>query len=110
MYAHPVNVDCLRPSSECRSPTPIRGEGGSPGSIGTVQGATRDFYEADAVLNHKLVGSSCHMHYLVHWRGYSSSEDTWEPAEHLQGCVLLTEYEQARSRREAARLRRRGQR
>ena len=40
----------------------------------------------------------------------SSSEDSWEPAENLRGFMLLAEYEQARSRREAARLRRRGQR
>ena len=67
-------------------------------------------YEAEAVLNHKLLGQSRRVHYLVHWRGYPSSEDTWEPAEHLRGCVLLTDYEQTRSRREAARRRHRGQR
>ena len=67
-------------------------------------------YTAEAVLNHKLIGLSSRVHYLVHWQGYQSSEDTWEPAEHLRGCVLLTEYEQARLRREAARSRRRGQR
>ena len=100
-YAHPVNVHRLRPYvARAEAPAPSE----------PIQGAARNIYEAEAVLNHKLVGSSHHMHYFVHWRGYPSSEDTWEPAEHLQGCVLLTKYEQARSRREAARLRRRGQR
>ena len=56
------------------------------------------------------MGQSRSVHYLVHWRGYQSSEDTKEQAEHLRGCVLLAEYDQARSRREAARRRRRGQR
>ena len=88
---------------------PIHGKGGSPGSLGLIQGAERNIYKAEAVLNHQLVGSSSHMHYLVHWRGYLSSEDTWEQSEHLQGCVLLTKYEQARSRWEAAHLSHLGQ-
>ena len=96
-----VNVDCLRPYVV---------QTGALAQQGPIQGAAHDVYEAEAVLNHKQVGPSRRVHYLVHWRGYPSSEDSWAPAENLRGCVLLAEYEQARSRREAARLRRRGQR
>ena len=96
-----VNVDSLRPYVV---------QEGAQAQPGQIPGAAHDVYEAEAVLNHKLIGPSRRVHYLVHWRGYPSSEDTWEPAEHLRGCVLLTEYEQARSRQEAARSRRRGQR
>ena len=96
-----VNVDRLRPYV-------VRA--GAPAQPGPIPGAAHDVYEAEAVLNHKLIGPSRRVHYLVHWRGYPSSEDTWEPAEHLRGCVLLTDYEQTRSRREAARRRHRGQR
>ena len=81
---------------------------GAPAQPGPIPGAAHDVYEAEAVLNHKLIGQSRSVHYLVHWRGYQSSEDTWEPAEHLRGCVLLAEYKQARSRLETASLRRQG--
>jgi len=73
-------------------------QAGAPAQQGPIPGAAHDVYEAEAVLNHKLIGPSRRVHYLVHWRGYPSSEDTWEPAEHLRGCVLLTDYEQTRSR------------
>ena len=77
-----VNVDRLRPYV-------VRA--GAPAQPGPIPGAAHDVYEAEAVLNHKLIGPSRRVHYLVHWRGYPSSEDTWEPAEHLRGCVLVAE-------------------
>ena len=95
-----VNVDCLLPYMVIA---------GAQAQQGPILGAAHDVYEAEAVLNHKFIGQSRSVHYLIHWRGYPSSEDTWEPAEHLRGCVLLTKCEQASSRREAARSRRRGQ-
>ena len=78
-----VNVDRLRPYV-------VRA--GAPTQPGPIPGAAHDVYEAEAVLNHKQVGPSRRLHYLVHWRGYPSSEDSWEPAENLQGCVLLAKY------------------
>ena len=34
-----------------------------------IPGAAHDIYEAEAVLNHKLIGPSRRVHYLVHWQG-----------------------------------------
>jgi hypothetical protein len=34
-------------------------------------------YEIEAILSHRKVGRG--HHYLIHWKGYSSAEDTWEP-------------------------------
>ena len=69
-----VNVDRLRPYV-------VRAGALSPAPSEPLPGAAHDVYEAEAVLNHKFVGPSGHVRYLVHWRGYPSSEDTWEPAE-----------------------------
>ena len=38
-------------------------------------------YEVDQVMGYKLVKDE--RWYLIHWKGYQHSEDTWEPQEHL---------------------------
>ena len=54
-----VNVDSLRPyvvqAGALAQPVPI-------------PGAAHDVYEAEAVLNHKLIEQSSSVHYLVHWQ------------------------------------------
>ena len=69
-----VNVDSLLPY------VVLAGAQAQPGQI---LGAAHKVYETEAVLNHKLIGLSSRVHYLVHWQGYQSSKDTWEPTEHL---------------------------
>ena len=71
-------------------------------TAGTNPGGPHDVWGAEAVPNHKLVGSS----HLCALEGVPITKDTREQAEHLHGCSLLTQYERARSCREAARLRR----
>ena len=56
-----VNVDCLRQYMVLA---------GAPAQPGPIQEAAHDVYEAEAVLNHKLIEPSRCVHYLVHWRGY----------------------------------------
>ena len=48
-------------------------------------------YEAEKIEDFKRVSGK--PHYLVKWRGYPTSENTWEPIDHLRNCaVLLREY------------------
>ena len=46
---------------------------GAPAQPGPIPGAVHDVYKAEVVLNHKLIGQSRCVHYLVHWQGYPSS-------------------------------------
>ena len=48
----------------------------------TDPGGLHDMCGAEAVPNHKLVGSSHHVLY----EGVPITKDMWEPAEHLHGC------------------------
>ena len=45
---------------------------------------SKDKYEVERILNYKQV--SGRPYYLVKWKGYDTSENTWEPIAHLDGC------------------------
>ena len=53
-------------------------------------------YEVESILKHRLrrYGRGSRLEYLVHWKGYPSHEDTWEPLSNLANCEeLVREYD-----------------
>ncbi|KAJ8174656.1 hypothetical protein LV157_008777 [Aspergillus fumigatus] len=51
-------------------------------------------YEVEQILDHKRVSGK--PYYLVKWKGYDTSENTWEPIENLTGChQLVQQYHRA---------------
>ena len=52
-----------------------------------IEEETEDKYKVKKILKiNKVSGKPC---YLVKWRGYDTSENTWEPIENLTGCHQL---------------------
>ena len=52
-------------------------------------------YEVESILKHRVrkYGRGSRLEYLIHWKGYASHEDTWEPLSNLSNCMeLLQEY------------------
>ena len=47
-------------------------------------------YEVESILAHR--GPPNNRRFLVHWKGYPSEEDTWEPLSHLNDGPQLREY------------------
>jgi hypothetical protein len=48
-------------------------------------------YEVDKLVNHRRVGDT--LEFLVRWKGYTPSDDTWEPEPHLKNCPkVLKDY------------------
>ena len=45
---------------------------------------SEDEYEVEKILNYKQV--SGRPYYLMKWKGYDTSENTWEPIAHLNEC------------------------
>src|SRR5712675_3147773 len=51
-------------------------------------------YEVKAVINHRHHGCRCQLQYLIKWRGYPSSDNTWEVAEDVHMEDLVKGYQQ----------------
>jgi hypothetical protein len=77
MRIHPVfHVSLLEPAPK----------GARPGPIHLDDETQEPLYEVEEILGHKTINDKSH--YLVHWKGYQHSEDTWEPEEHLTPATL----------------------
>jgi hypothetical protein len=58
-----------------------------------IEEETENEYEVENVLSMKRVSGK--PHYLVKWKGYDTSENTWEPIENLTDCrQLVQQYHQ----------------
>jgi len=49
-------------------------------------------WEVDTILAARCFGQCHQLQYLVKWVGYPESENSWEPAEHLQAPDLIEEF------------------
>jgi hypothetical protein len=50
-------------------------------------------YEVEKIIDKKKKGRGRKTYYLVKWKGYSASENSWEPAENLRADELVAEFE-----------------
>ncbi len=46
-------------------------------------------YEVETICSHQHHGKKKQLQYLIKWQGYPESDNTWEPAGHLQTPLLL---------------------
>ena len=49
-------------------------------------------YKVEDIINHRHHGKRCQLQYLIHWRGYSAADDTWEPADQVHADNLVKRY------------------
>ena len=54
-------------------------------------------YEVEQILSHRTFGCQKQLQYLVKWKGYPSSDNSWELAENLHANELIQEYRQRSS-------------
>jgi hypothetical protein len=51
-------------------------------------------YKVEKILDMKQKGRGRKMHYLIKWKGYPTSDNSWEPAENVQAKDLIKEYKE----------------
>ena len=49
-------------------------------------------YEVEKVISHWYYGHKKALQYLIHWKGYSVADDTWEPADQVFMDTLMRAY------------------
>ena len=49
-------------------------------------------WEVDHIRDHRSKNDGSGFEYLVHWKGYQTEDDTWEPEEHFNDVSVITRY------------------
>ena len=49
-------------------------------------------YEVEQIINHRHYGKCRQLQYLIHWKGYSAADDTWEPTDQVHADDLVRSY------------------
>ena len=53
-------------------------------------------FEVEAVVNHRHFGKKRQLQYLIKWKGYPDTDNSWEPADQVFAPELITRYHQKR--------------
>ncbi len=49
-------------------------------------------YEVERIVAHRQFGQSKKLQYLIKWKGYPESDNTWEPADQVHAPELIKHY------------------
>src|SRR6266404_3338284 len=52
-------------------------------------------YEVERIVTHRQFGRSKQLQYLIKWKGYPESDNTWEPADQVHAPDLIKHYHSA---------------
>ncbi len=63
-----------------------------------------DEYEVERIVAHRQYGRSKRLQYLIKWKGYPESDNTWEPADQVHAPELIKHYQSAAHHQSATRM------
>ena len=55
-------------------------------------------YEVEKIIDMKQMGRWCKTYYLVKWKGYPMSDNSWEPRENVHAEELIREFQKRNSK------------
>src|SRR5712671_748698 len=53
-------------------------------------------FEVETIINHRFFGRRKALQYLIKWKGYPSSDNTWEPVDNVHAPEIVKQYHQRR--------------
>jgi hypothetical protein len=53
----------------------------------------KEQYKVKAICSHRHYGCTKQLQYLLKWKGYPESDNTWEPASQVHSPELIKQYE-----------------
>src|SRR6266481_2231870 len=62
-----------------------------------------DEYEVEQIVAHRQFGRAKKLQYLIKWKGYPESDNTWEPADQVHAPELIKHYQSTAHHQSAAR-------
>jgi hypothetical protein len=90
---HPVfHIDLLTPYRE----TPTHGVNYPRPPPDLVDG--EEEYEVEKILDAQPRGRGRKLHYLIKWKGYPTSDNSWEPAAHVHVEEAIAEFQKRSSK------------
>ena len=82
------HASLLSPYSE----TPAHGPNFSRPPPDLISG--EEEYEVESIKAHRYFGRNKRLQFLIRWKGYPESDNTWEPADSIHAPDLVKEYKQ----------------
>jgi hypothetical protein len=61
-------------------------------------------YEVEKIIDMKQKGRGCKTHYLIKWKGYPTSDNSWEPEDSVNAKELIREYQTRRNKARGRKL------
>lgn len=68
------------------------------GESAKKRGRTKAIYEVESIVDKRIIKDK--IEYKVHWKDYSSDEDTWEPVANFLDVTVITNYEDSLAKKE----------
>src|SRR6266446_2462921 len=59
-------------------------------------------YEVEQIVAHRQHGRSKQLQYLIKWKGYPESDNTWEPADQVHAPEIIKHYQSAKRHQSSA--------
>jgi hypothetical protein len=61
-------------------------------------------YKVERILDMKQKGKGCKTHYLIKWKGYPTSDNSWEPEENVKATERIEEFKTRKNKAKGRKL------